>query len=389
VLEKISIVDTPGVLSGEKQRIGRSYDFPQVVEWFAQRADRILLLFDAHKLDISDEFKAAIEALRGHDEKIRVVLNKADMVGPQQLMRIYGALMWSLGKVIKTPEVMRVYIGSFWDRPLREEANRKLFQAEQSDLLADLRSLPRNSALRKVNEFVKRARLAKVHAYIIAHLKEEMPVLWGKSKKQERLIDGLPDEFRKIHRKHLLPPGDFPNVKRFQTRLRDYDLSDMYKLKPKMLEKLERVLSHDIPELMKLLPGNVVPKGAEGWEKGASGATDNPFDGPAGAIASSWTITRAEKEAYDAQFYSLGPSVHGRLSGEKARPHMVKSNLSMPELKKVWTLADVDKDGMLDSEEFAVAMYLIERRLEGDTMPEALAPALVPPSKRTATVMGV
>ena len=28
-----------------------------------------------------------------------------------QLMRIYGALMWSLGKVLNIPEVMRVYIG--------------------------------------------------------------------------------------------------------------------------------------------------------------------------------------------------------------------------------------------------------------------------------------
>lgn len=26
-------------------------------------------------------------------------------------MRVYGALMWSLGKVLNTPEVMRVYIG--------------------------------------------------------------------------------------------------------------------------------------------------------------------------------------------------------------------------------------------------------------------------------------
>ena len=67
------------MLSGEKQRIGRSYNFPNVVEWFAERADRILLLFDAHKLDISDEFKLAIEALRGHDDKIRVILNKADV----------------------------------------------------------------------------------------------------------------------------------------------------------------------------------------------------------------------------------------------------------------------------------------------------------------------
>jgi hypothetical protein len=41
---------------------------------------RILLLFDAHKLDISDELKQAIEALKNNDDKIRCVLNKADMV---------------------------------------------------------------------------------------------------------------------------------------------------------------------------------------------------------------------------------------------------------------------------------------------------------------------
>merc|ERR1711998_70158 len=133
ILGKITFIDTPGVLSGEKQRIGRQYDFPQVVEWFAERSDRILLLFDAHKLDISDEFKSSIDSLRGHDDKIRVVLNKSDSVSPNQLMRVYGALMWSLGKVVGTPEVLRVYIGSFWDQPLnpKGELNRQLFEEER------------------------------------------------------------------------------------------------------------------------------------------------------------------------------------------------------------------------------------------------------------------
>ena len=71
MLKGISIVDTPGILSGEKQRTDRGYDFIGVLEWFAERVDRILLLFDAHKLDISDEFKRSIEALRNHDDKIR------------------------------------------------------------------------------------------------------------------------------------------------------------------------------------------------------------------------------------------------------------------------------------------------------------------------------
>lgn len=75
-LKQLTIIDAPGILLGEKHRVERKYDFTGVLQWFAQRADRILFFFDAHMLNINDEFRSSIKALQGHERKIRIVLNK-------------------------------------------------------------------------------------------------------------------------------------------------------------------------------------------------------------------------------------------------------------------------------------------------------------------------
>jgi len=64
-------------------------------------------------------------------------------------------------------QVARVYIGSFWDHPLHFDVSRRLFELEEQDLFADIQSLPRNAILRKLNDLIKRARLAKVWCWLI------------------------------------------------------------------------------------------------------------------------------------------------------------------------------------------------------------------------------
>lgn len=349
-------------------------------------------MFDAHKLDISDEFRRSIEALRGHDDKIRIVLNKADMIDHQQLMRVYGALMWSLGKVLQTPEVARVYIGSFWDQPLRYDVNRRLFEDEEQDLFRDLQSLPRNAALRKLNDLIKRARLAKVHAYIISALKREMPSMFGKDTKKKELIKNLGQIYDQIQREHQISPGDFPDLKRMQETLSHHDFTKFHPLKPRLLEVVDKMLAEDIANLMAMIPHEEVTHPVEPHVKGGvfEGVEDkvSPFgykkgEGvDAGSGEPEWIVNK-ERAKYDELFQSLGP-VDGKLSGSVAKKAMVASKLPNQVLGKIWKLSDIDKDGFLDADEFALAMHLIDIKVDGHSLPTELPDHLVPPSKRNS-----
>ena len=68
---------------------------------------------------------------------------------------------------------------------------------------------------------------------------------------------------------------------------------------------------------------------------------------------------------------------------------MGKSKLPNPVLAKVWGLADLDKDGALDGDEFALAMHLVSIKLDGFDMPDELPLHLIPPSKKLNTIKRV
>jgi hypothetical protein len=151
-----------------------------------------------------------------------------------------------------SPEVSRVYVGSFWQEQLRNMDNAELFEMEEKDLMKDLAVLPRQSAVRKINELVKRIRKVKTLAYVIGHLKAEMPTMMGKEKKQKKLINDLPTVFRTILKKHNLSPGDFPDINGFSAKLADTKFQEFHSFSQKQIDQLDQVLNVDIPKLMEV-----------------------------------------------------------------------------------------------------------------------------------------
>ncbi|XP_034412355.1 epidermal growth factor receptor substrate 15-like 1 isoform X2 [Cyclopterus lumpus] len=94
-----------------------------------------------------------------------------------------------------------------------------------------------------------------------------------------------------------------------------------------------------------------------------------------------WAIRLDEKGKFEGIFESLCP-VNGLLSGDKVRPVLINSKLPLDALGKIWDLSDVDKDGLLDKDEFTVAMHLVYRAMEKEPVPTILPASLIPPSKR-------
>ena len=152
------------------------------------------------------------------------------------------------------------------------------------------------------------------------------------------------------------------------------------------------MLSDDVPRLMSMIPREqqayVNLNSYLANEKGSSGNTifhdqqETPFtiDGAeginAGAGEYDWIVERSKHE-YDQIFAQLSPQ-NGKISGASAKQEMVKSKLvnfihvntlafciarfmssQIMCLGRIWKLSDIDKDGMLDIDEWLYLNILV------------------------------
>ena len=104
--------------------------------------------------------------------------------------------------------------------------------------------------------------------------------------------------------------------------------------------------------------------------------------GLSGSAVVPWAVTKDEKRIYDGLFKAWDGLNKGFIGGDVAIEVMGQSGLDKSDLEKIWTLSDRGNKGRLDMDEFAVAMHLIYRKLNGYIVPPNLPPELEPPSAR-------
>uniref|UniRef100_I3KKD0 Intersectin 2b n=1 Tax=Oreochromis niloticus TaxID=8128 RepID=I3KKD0_ORENI len=120
--------------------------------------------------------------------------------------------------------------------------------------------------------------------------------------------------------------------------------------------------------------GLLQPISSGGLNTGVSGSSTPSVMSPMNAVPSDWAVPHASRLKYRQQFNILDKQMIGYLSGMM---HLC-SNLQI----SCRNLADVDKDGKLQAEEFILAMHLVDLAKSGQPLPLTLPTELVPPSQR-------
>ena len=102
--------------------------------------------------------------------------------------------------------------------------------------------------------------------------------------------------------------------------------------------------------------------------------------------AEEWAINQQEKDEFDRVFSTVDKANRGFVTGDQAVAFFRNSKLPEDTLAQIWDLADVNSEGQLSRDEFAVAMFLIRaqraQRDGRDVLPKTLPLNLIPPSMR-------
>ncbi|XP_048188235.1 sarcalumenin isoform X1 [Perognathus longimembris pacificus] len=284
LLERVTFVDTPGIIENRKQQ-ERGYPFNDVCQWFIDRADLIFVVFDPTKLDVGLELEMLFRQLKGRESQIRIILNKADNLATQMLMRVYGALFWSLAPLINVTEPPRVYVSSFWPQDYKPDTHRELFLKEEISLLEDLNQVIENRLENKIAFIRQHAIRVRIHALLVDRYlqtyRDKMTFFSDGELVFKDIVED-PDKFyifKTILAKTNVSKFDLPNREAYKDFFGINPISNFKLLSQQcsymggcFLEKIERAITQELPSLLGSLGLGKNP-GASNCDKTGCGET--------------------------------------------------------------------------------------------------------------------
>ncbi|KAJ6644248.1 Epidermal growth factor receptor substrate 15-like 1 [Pseudolycoriella hygida] len=101
-----------------------------------------------------------------------------------------------------------------------------------------------------------------------------------------------------------------------------------------------------------------------------------------------WVVDVGDQKRFGQMFKNCDLDHDGLVSGMEVKDVFLQSGIPQLCLAKIWALCDCSQSGKLTSEQFALAMWMVDRKRNGIEPPDCLAPNMVPPSQRTADLMG-
>ncbi|XP_053712815.1 sarcalumenin-like isoform X2 [Synchiropus splendidus] len=262
LLERVTFVDTPGIIENRKQQ-ERGYPYNEVCQWFIDRADLIFLVFDPTKLDVGGELEMLFKQMKGRESQIRLILNKADSLSTQDLMRVYGALFWSMAPLVNVTEPPRVYVSSFWPQDYAVDTSRELFMKEEISLLEDLNQVIENQIENKIAFIRQHGIRVRIHALLVdRYLQTYYDRLGWFSDPHEVFQDIVTDPdkyyiFKSILAKTNVSKFDLPDKEAYQDFFGVNPVSSFKQLSQHcswsggcLLDKLEKAISQQLPALL-------------------------------------------------------------------------------------------------------------------------------------------
>lgn len=94
-------------------------------------------------------------------------------------------------------------------------------------------------------------------------------------------------------------------------------------------------------------------------------------------VNSEWTVLATQKKQMDAIFDSLDKAKSGSLNPDQVASYLMTSHLDQNDLATIWDLSDIQNTGIFNKLEFAIALFLMNRKLGGHSLPNIVPDSLI------------